>query len=170
MTHVNTNNLMVTIMFILWILCDDAESSDFTHDLIPADQIHCLALNVYHEARDQNHAGQVAAAFVPLNRVKSKRFPDTICGVIQKGYKPGRRDCHFSWYCDGLSDTPYEEKAWETSQAIANWVAYEADYITDPTNGATHYHARSVSPWWASKLSYLTDIGDHAFYVEGELK
>ena len=38
----------------------------------------CLALNIYHESRNQPLAGQMAVALVTLNRVRDKRFPDTI--------------------------------------------------------------------------------------------
>lgn len=129
--------------------------------------IECLALNIYHESRDQDDVGQVAVGFVTLNRVKSRRYPNTICGVVKQGYKPGRRDCHFSWYCDGKSDIPTEPRAWKKAQAIAAMVLHNHDYISDPTNGATHYHTLQVEPWWANKLSYNGTIGDHIFYVEG---
>ena len=45
----------------------------------------CLALNVYHEARDQPFIGQVAVAQVVMNRVHDDRFPNTVCEVVQEG-------------------------------------------------------------------------------------
>ena len=45
----------------------------------------CLALNMYHEARNQGSAGLLAVSSVVLNRVKDKRFPNTICEVIEQG-------------------------------------------------------------------------------------
>ena len=59
----------------------------------------CLALNVYYEARGSNLADKAAVADVVLNRTLDRRYPATICGVVQDGYKPGRSDCQFSWYC-----------------------------------------------------------------------
>ena len=38
----------------------------------------CLALNVYHEARDQSTAGQIAVTQVVINRVNDDRFPDSV--------------------------------------------------------------------------------------------
>ena len=45
----------------------------------------CLAMNVYHEAKNQPFEGQVAVAQVVLNRVEDKRFPNTICEVVEQG-------------------------------------------------------------------------------------
>ena len=47
--------------------------------------IKCLALNMYHEARDQGTAGILAVSAVVLNRVRDKRFPNSICEVIYQG-------------------------------------------------------------------------------------
>jgi len=41
--------------------------------------VHCLALNMYHEARNQGTAGILAVSAVVLNRVRDKRFPNNIC-------------------------------------------------------------------------------------------
>ena len=45
----------------------------------------CLALNVYHEAKNQSFLGQVAVAQVVMNRVKDKRYPNTVCEVVKQG-------------------------------------------------------------------------------------
>ena len=45
--------------------------------------IHCLAENIYFEARGESTAGKMAVALVTLNRVMDERFPDTICGVVK---------------------------------------------------------------------------------------
>ena len=72
----------------------------------------CLALNVYHEAKNQSFIGQVAVAQVVMNRVRDTRYPNTVCDVVKQGatYKwkpdfPIKNRCQFSWYCDGKSDS-----------------------------------------------------------------
>ena len=45
----------------------------------------CLAKNMYYEARNQGLAGQLAVSLVVMNRVKDKRYPDTICEVVYQG-------------------------------------------------------------------------------------
>ena len=52
-----------------------------------ADEVNCLALNIYHEARNQPFMGKLAVGYVTLNRVNSDEFPNTICGVVKQGLK-----------------------------------------------------------------------------------
>ena len=49
-----------------------------------AEALMCMALNIYHEARNQSVVGQVAVAEVVMNRVEDSRFPDTICEVVKQ--------------------------------------------------------------------------------------
>ena len=50
-----------------------------------------MAKNIYYEARDQTTKGQIAVALVTINRVKSRRFPNSICKVVkQANYKNGK--------------------------------------------------------------------------------
>ena len=44
--------------------------------------------------------------------------------------------------------------------AIEAYLGQIADHIGRPT----HYHATSISPAWAKKLTRLTQIGGHIFY------
>src|SRR4029078_12445796 len=83
----------------------------------PAAELDCLAKTVYFEARGEKEKRQRAVAAVVLNRVKSSRFPDTICQVVHQG-GTGSRDCQFSWWCDGLSDKPKDQKARTHADAI----------------------------------------------------
>ena len=41
--------------------------------------------------------GKIAVAFVTLNRVKSAKYPKTICNVVAQKGKNGV--CQFSWVC-----------------------------------------------------------------------
>ena len=36
--------------------------------------------------------------------------------------------------------------------------------ISDPTEGSTHYHTKSISPKWAEGETPCVEIGDHLFY------
>ena len=134
----------------------------------------CLALNTYHEAKNQSTVGQIATAQVVMNRVEDNRFPNTVCEVVKQGPTrpswedpnkeyPIRHRCQFSWYCDGKSDVPKNEKAWRKAQDVAFLVLY--DKITlDVTEGATHYHATYVRPAWAKTKKRTTRIEKHIFY------
>ena len=129
----------------------------------------CLALNTYHEAKNQSMVGQIAVAEVVMNRVADSRYPNTICEVVKQGPKykgsdvPVRHRCQFSWYCDGISDIPKNEKAWNIAQDYAYLVLYNRIAI-DVTEGATHYHATYVKPSWAKTKTRTTRIEKHIFY------
>jgi len=134
-----------------------------------AEALVCIALNVYHEARDQPFIGQVAVAQVVMNRVRDDRYPNTACGVVEQGptYSwtdgfPVRNRCQFSWYCDGKSDKARDKEAWNQAVTIAHGVYY--GNLDDFVEGATHYHAHYVYPEWAETKTKVVRIGDHIFY------
>jgi spore germination cell wall hydrolase CwlJ-like protein len=120
-----------------------------------AEDLKCLAENVYHEARGEPLVGQYAVAEVTMNRVRSREFPDSVCAVV---HQPGA----FSW--TGGNDRPapsgYE---WHRAQAIAEAVYdnSEAPLVA----GALYYHATWVSPDWAPTRNQVTRIGRHLFYL-----
>ena len=142
----------------------------------------CLALNMYHEARNQGSAGLLAVSSVVLNRVKDKRFPNTICEVIEQGptreswktrqtpdpndavFYPIKNRCQFSWYCDGKSDVPKQVKTWKRLLTIANSIVYNKFDFVDITDGALFYHADYVTPAWAKTKIKTVEIQDHIFY------
>ncbi len=134
----------------------------------------CLALNTYHEAKNQSLVGQIATAQVVMNRVADHRYPSTICEVVKQGpTRPSWEDpakeypikhrCQFSWYCDGKPDIPKNEKAWKKAQDVAFLVLYNKINL-DVTEGATHYHATYVKPAWAKTKTRTTRIEKHIFY------
>ena len=134
----------------------------------------CLALNTYHEAKNQSLVGQIATAQVVMNRVEDNRFPSTVCEVVKQGptrpswedpekVYPIKHRCQFSWYCDGKDDTPKNEKAWRKAQDVA-FIVYYNKIQLDVTEGATHYHATYVRPAWAKTKKRTTRIEKHIFY------
>lgn len=124
-------------------------------------QWECMTQALYFEARGESLAGQIAVAEVILNRVDDRRYPSSICGVIRQGMER-RNACQFSYLCDGLPEHVGERDAWERAGNIARLMMDgRPRYVTD---GATHYHATSVNPGWASRLIQTVWIGDHKFY------
>ena len=88
------------------------------------ENLQCLAQNIYFEARNQPTQGKIAVAHVVLNRVKSKRYPNSACEVIRQGGQERRHRCQFSWWCDGKSDETNNLAAWNESQKLARDVAW----------------------------------------------
>ena len=130
----------------------------------------CLALNTYHEAKNQSMIGQVATAQVVMNRVADSRYPNTVCEVVKQGPKykgsdvPVRHKCQFSWFCDGKSDEPRKDsKEWFKAKEYAR-IVLSGRIVLDVTEGATHYHATYVKPSWARTKTRTTRIESHIFY------
>ena len=135
-----------------------------------AKEANCLAENIYFEGRNQGTGGWIAITNVTLNRVKSDRFPNTICKVVFQGpmYKgtniPVKHKCQFSWFCDGKSDEPKKDsKEWRMAQEYAR-IVLSGRIVLDVTEGATHYHATYVKPSWAKTKKRTTRIEKHIFY------
>jgi N-acetylmuramoyl-L-alanine amidase len=146
------------ILFLLLLACFKAK----------ADEVECLALNIYHEARNQPTAGKLAVAQVTLNRVKHDRFPNTICGVVYQGYylnnNPIKHKCQFSWWCDGKSDKPKEIESWNYALMLARHMHEGFFDNIDVVKDATHYHAVYVKPYWTKEKKKVKVIADHIFY------
>ena len=121
----------------------------------------CLTEALYFEARGESLVGQVAVAEVILNRVDSRRYPNSVCGVIRQGESRGT-GCQFSYRCDGKSDAMSEKGARKLMGQVA-WVMLKGKPRI-LTSEATHYHTTAVRPRWSKKLVKTARIGDHIFY------
>lgn len=120
-------------------------------------EIRCLAVNIFHEARNQTIEGMKAVAWVTVNRTKSDRYPDTICGVVYQKKQ-------FSWTI--TKPVIRNWKVYFEIEALAREFLNELQYQErDPTHGAKFYHANYIKPpKWARVFSRTTQIGDHIFY------
>ena len=143
---------------------------DFTSIAVSRDELVCLALNDYWEARSESLAGRVAVAKVVLNRAMDRRFPQNLCDVVKENrVRNALHRCQFSWYCDDRPDTPYNRTAWRRSLKLAAAVLIKDSSIADPTGGALWYHAAFVHPKWADNLEVSGIVGGHIFYRDLEL-
>lgn len=123
----------------------------------------CLAAGIYFEARGESTEGQLAVARVILNRVSSKHYPDSICGVVYQGASR-KTGCQFSFTCDNrLSKKPSERRAWAKALRTAEFVTLGRldDTKVAP---AMFYHTDYVQPYWASSMVEVAKIGRHIFY------
>ena len=130
-------------------------------------EIDTLARTIFGEARGEPVEGMEAVASVTLNRARISQkkgrywWGNGIIGVCQKPYQ-------FS--CWNKSDPSYHRLInvtvdnihFATSLRIARRAVINA--LRDTTNGATHYHADYVSPYWARGERPVKTIGRHIFY------
>ena len=120
----------------------------------------CLAVAVFFEARGEPYQGKEAVANVIINRMLDKRYPNSVCGVVNE-HKA------FSYTHDGLHDDPtrhtgHQDKiAWVESQEVAR------EALQGNTLGitSTHYHANNVLPFWSNHYTKDGQIGGHIFYT-----
>ena len=153
----------------LEVIQADMIAQEVATQIHQANELQCLATNIYHEARSEGLTGQRAVAWATMNRVSSDAYPDTVCEVVYQAKlteagTPIQDKCQFSWYCDGKSDDIENETAWNEAVTIAEEVMYNYDIETDPTNGAIMYHAAYVEPYWASSYEKTARIDTHIFY------
>jgi spore germination cell wall hydrolase CwlJ-like protein len=123
----------------------------------PADvegDMRCLAGAVYFESKGESLAGQLAVARVVINRAKSGRFADTLCGVV---YQRGQ----FSFVRNhDIPPIPTASRDWREAVAIAR-IAMN-DSWDSQAEGALYFHARRVSANWGK--TKLASIDNHIFY------
>ena len=123
----------------------------------------CLAEAIYFEARGEPLEGQVAVAEVILNRADSRKYPNSVCDVVEQGAETDSGGgCQFSYNCDGKSNEVAEEAAFDRVGKVA-WMMLEGRPRT-LTDEALFYHADYVSPSWASAFIKTAVIGQHIFY------
>lgn len=140
-----------------WLSKQDFGSEDVKNDPEWA----CLAEAIYFEARGESVKGQFAVAEVILNRVDSAEFPDSICKVVNQG--TGRKyACQFTYTCDGMPEKINEPRAFDRVAMVAHLMTEGADRAL--TDGATHYHTKSVNPNWSRVFPRTATIGYHHFY------
>ena len=84
----------------------------------PVHQSRCLALALYYEAGKDGEEAQIGLAKVIMSRVKSKNYPNTICGVVYQNAHL-RGNCAFSFACDGRPEHPHNKVAWAKSRILA---------------------------------------------------
>lgn len=126
-----------------------------------------LARTLWGEARGEGTQGMQAVANVILNRVKvaedkgSFWWGNNIIQVCQKPYQFScwnRSDPNFR----KLQSVDKSDLYFATAQRLAQRAVIGA--LEDITGGATHYHAKSVSPYWTADHESCAELGSHVFY------
>lgn len=122
-------------------------------------ELKCLADNIYFEAGNQSKTGKLAVAAVTINRVKSPKFPKSVCSVV---YQKTRGTCQFSWVCEGKKRVRSQQQYAESREVAKKVLLSGANHGIFGRN-VLFYHADYVNPGW--NLRRVTKIGDHIFYA-----
>ena len=159
-------------------------------------QSYCLAEAVYFEARNESHSGKIAVASVIKNRVESKKYPNTYCGVVTDGPRreswKTRKDptlpkekriyilkkhlCDFSYQCDGRREiiwtsykdgTPIPHNETAWRDAVSVSLDVMNGLIRNPVPESRHYANMNIAnPYWAEQKEILRVIGNHTFFKD----
>lgn len=114
----------------------------------------CMASAIYYEARGESELGKLAVGHVVKNRVKSSKFPNSICSVVAQKFKG---TCQFSWFCN-IGMKPIKKP--DAYVALAEKIL--AGQTKDPTSGAMFFHTAVMGNVWGKKQR--ARIGAHVFY------
>ena len=123
-----------------------------------ARELDCLARNIYFEARGESIQGQKAVANVTLNRVISKHYPSTVCGVVYQ-------NAQFSWTLENYEYKRIKDaKSWEVAKRVAKAV-YDSPASDDNTYGSTHYYAHDLisAPFWVDSGYDVVKLAAHTY-------
>jgi spore germination cell wall hydrolase CwlJ-like protein len=126
---------------------------------VSLNEYECMIEAIHFEAKGESTHGKVAVANVILNRVDSRRFPDTICEVV---YQPKQ----FSYLNKGRPTLTLNGRIEKESFAETAAVALKAvnRSLRDITDGSDHYYAHhKVEPFWKDHADSLLKIGNHTF-------
>lgn len=137
--------IKVFILTLLLLFTSSTNAGKFNEQ-----EIKCLSLNAYHEARSDGEKGMLATIFVVLNRTKDSRFPSTPCKVIAQ---PNQ----FVWY--GKGKTIKEPEMYDKAKQLVHEVL--GGKHQDVTCGAIYFNAHHKSP---KNSKFTVRIGGHSFY------
>lgn len=117
-------------------------------------ELNCLAGAIYFESKGESLEGQLAVGRVIVARAKSGRFPASYCGVV---YQPSQ----FS-FIRGNAMPVIKRGSQDWREAVAVAEIADAGTWQSPVEGATSFHAASVSPNW--RMKRVARVGNHIFY------
>lgn len=119
-------------------------------------ELKCLAQAVYFESRGEPLDGQLAVAKVVINRSHASAFPSSYCSVVTQR-------AQFSFVRNGRIPAPKTRtKAWKRAKAIAQIA--DRDLWESKADEALYFHAKTVRPSWARRMSKQATIDSHIFY------
>lgn len=123
-----------------------------------ANDVECLAKNIYHEAGVESRSGKIAVAQVTINRLKSGRYGNNVCKVVYS-------KAQFSWTLSKkLRNEKPKGELWQASLAIAK--EFQRGVRAKGMANIDHYHTDYIKkPKWAYVKTAMIKVGQHIFYA-----
>lgn len=126
-----------------------------------------LARTMWGEARGEGSAGMQAVAAVVMNRVAIADRRGGYWwgnGIVQVCQKPYQFSCWNKDDANFRKVVAVDEGDAQFAAAARMARQFVAGRGHDPTNGATHYHAAGIAPYWVKGHKPAAVIGRHIFY------
>lgn len=121
-----------------------------------------LARTLWGEARGEGAAGMAAVAAVILNRAARPGWWGR--DVAEICLKPRQFSCWLEGDPNRARLLAVDRRDPAFRQAVVLARAALEGGLKDPTQGATHYHARGTAPPWTLERIACAEIGGHLFY------
>ncbi len=121
-------------------------------------ECHKLAEAVVYEARGESLMGQFMVGSVILNRVDSKRFPNTVRGVVHQKYQ-------FEYLDNIHTQKKPSKKDWNTAYHVAFHL--RRGLVERITHSDHYLNPKAVArmPRWTRVYTHVATVGNHAFYA-----
>jgi N-acetylmuramoyl-L-alanine amidase len=116
-------------------------------------QMDCLVKNAFYEANTQGTVGRILVTNVVINR--SKATGESFCSVVYAPYQ-------FSWTLFKVKPIPRSSYL-KIRKEIKRFLNSEIE-IPEYLGSATHYHEKSIRPFWIKSSKRLGMYKDHIFY------
>lgn len=119
----------------------------------------CMVEAIHFESQGESLEGKRGVANTILKRMRMKRYPDTICGVI---YQPDQFESFENGQPRVVLKNPDDERVFRD----ATLVALEAvqGRLKDNTGNADHFYAhKKTYPDWADAAISMKVIQNHTF-------
>lgn len=133
------------------------------------EDVQCLALNIYHEARGSSIQDRIASTYVVFNRLEDNGYPLTstkqsksICDIVFDKYQ-------FCWTNNNIISMPKEKQAWIDAQKLAyNLYINPVHKELARRFALKHYVVSSLvydkhRPKWINKRKLTVKIGAHSY-------
>jgi spore germination cell wall hydrolase CwlJ-like protein len=155
----------ITKAIILAIIISIIPTASFAKQVNKESEKICLAKVIYHEAKGEPIVGKKGVAKVVLNRTNHKKFPKTICGVVnQIDFDKGKKLCQFSWVCSRKTKIKYNSDSWEDSLDLSDAILNKRVSLPNFSPDVLFFKSTHSRYRWGKEYKLAARLGQSNFY------
>lgn len=118
----------------------------------------CLAMNLYRESRSESDNSNLMILGIIMNRKDDDRFPNDYCEIVFQHKQ-------FSWVSDFIYKKVKNILQYQRLFKLAEQALMNPEMVKLMAQGATHYHEKSIKPYWVNKdMKFIARVDNHLFY------